>query len=109
MPSLSVAICEIGRIVADWAISISDLGFLCWSSPRATPFLLAACCRVLALRGQPTQPSSTRRKGYAHEHGRRPYATPPITYTPRPGWTNAQGQYCREYKSAQDADRSGTE
>jgi hypothetical protein len=62
MPSLSVAICEIGRIVADWAISISDLGFLCWSSPRATPFLLAACCRVLALRGQPTQPSSTRRK-----------------------------------------------
>src|ERR1700740_3482743 len=60
MPSLSVAICEIGRIVADWAISISDLGFLCWSSPRATPFLLAECCRVLALRGQLTQPSSTR-------------------------------------------------
>jgi hypothetical protein len=37
------------------------------------------------------------------------YATPPITYTPGPGWTNAQGQYCREYKSAQGADRSGTE
>ena len=28
-------------------------------------------------------------------------STPPITYTPRPGWTNAQGEYCREYKSTQ--------
>jgi surface antigen len=28
-------------------------------------------------------------------------ATPPITYTPRRGWTNAEGQFCREYKSNQ--------
>src|SRR5215469_11821800 len=37
-----------------------DFGFLCCWSPRATPFLLTECCRVLALRGQSTQPSSTR-------------------------------------------------
>jgi hypothetical protein len=24
-----------------------------------------------------------------------------VTYTSRPGWTNAQGQYCREYESSQ--------
>lgn len=30
-------------------------------------------------------------------------AGPRITYTPRRGWTNAQGQYCREYKTTQDA------
>jgi hypothetical protein len=29
-------------------------------------------------------------------------ASPPkITYTPRPGWTNAQGEYCREYTTTQ--------
>jgi hypothetical protein len=38
-----------------------------------------------------------------------PAATPQITYTPRPGWTNAQGQYCREYKSTQGADSRATE
>lgn len=36
-------------------------------------------------------------------------ATPPITYTPRPGWTNAQGQYCREYKSNQGVGNRATE
>jgi surface antigen len=35
--------------------------------------------------------------------------TPSITYTPSPGWTNAQGQYCREYKSNQAAGRRATE
>lgn len=35
-------------------------------------------------------------------------AAPPITYTPRPGWTNAQGQHCREYKSNQSAGRNAT-
>jgi hypothetical protein len=54
------------------------------------------------------QPSS----GYAPSGG---YAqsgsasTPPITYTPRRGWTNAQGQYCREYKSNQGASSRATE
>jgi hypothetical protein len=28
---------------------------------------------------------------------------PAISYTQRPGWTNAAGQYCREYKSGQGA------
>lgn len=35
-------------------------------------------------------------------------AAPPITYTPRPGWTNAQGQFCREYKWTQSAGRNAT-
>jgi hypothetical protein len=37
------------------------------------------------------------------------YAAPPITYTPRPGWTNAEGQYCREYKSTQGTGSRATE
>jgi hypothetical protein len=36
-------------------------------------------------------------------------AAPSITYTPRPGWTNAQGQYCREYKATQGAGKGATE
>lgn len=36
-------------------------------------------------------------------------AAPPITYTPRPGWTNAQGQYCREYKATQRPGSRATE
>lgn len=35
--------------------------------------------------------------------------TLPITYTPRPGWTSAQGQYCREYKSTQAVGSRATE
>ena len=38
-----------------------------------------------------------------------PTGTPPITYTPRPGWTNAQGQYCQEYTSTQGAGSPATE
>ena len=39
--------------------------------------------------------------------------SPSITYTPRRGWTNAQGQYCREYRTTGPAgnrttERSGT-
>jgi hypothetical protein len=54
------------------------------------------------------QPSS----GYAPPGG---YAasgsarTPTITYTQRPGWTNAQGQYCREYRMGQGAGSRATE
>ncbi len=36
-------------------------------------------------------------------------ATPPITYTSRRGWTNAEGQYCREYKSNQGIGNRATE
>ncbi len=36
-------------------------------------------------------------------------ATPPITYTPRPGWTNAEGLYCREYRSNQGTGNRATE
>jgi hypothetical protein len=36
-------------------------------------------------------------------------AAPRITYTPRPGWTNAQGQYCREYKTTQGTGSRGTD
>src|SRR3954451_283514 len=39
MPSLP-AISPIGRIVAAWAICMSDCGFWCWSAPRATGCLL---------------------------------------------------------------------
>jgi hypothetical protein len=38
-----------------------------------------------------------------------PSGTPPITYTPRPGWTNAQGEFCREYKATQGAGSRATE
>ena len=37
------------------------------------------------------------------------YVPGSITYTPRPGWTNAQGQYCREYKSSQGTGGGVTE
>src|SRR5215472_10819174 len=112
-----------------------DFGFLCCWSPRATPFLLTECCRVLALRGQSTQPSSTRciltliliiprlpviPPPASHEPSAG-YLPPPgsggsgataarwITYTPRLGWTNAQGQYCREYKTTQGTAKGATE
>jgi len=48
MPS-RLAISPIGRIVAAWAISISDWGFLCWSAPRATSGLLAIA--ILLIQG----------------------------------------------------------
>ena len=54
------------------------------------------------------QPSS----GYAPPAGSAPSgfaAAPAITYTPRRGWTNAQGQYCREYKTTQGAGSRATE
>ena len=34
---------------------------------------------------------------------------PPITYTQRPGWTNAQGEYCREYRATQGTGSRATE
>jgi hypothetical protein len=57
-------------------------------------------------------PASYQPSGYPPSAGYGPSgssAAPPITYTPRPGWTNAQGQYCREYKSTQSTGRSATE
>ena|SRR5690348_4365308 len=54
------------------------------------------------------QPSS----GYASPGGyRQPgsAAALSITYTPRPGWTNAQGQYCKEYRATQGAGSRATE
>jgi hypothetical protein len=54
------------------------------------------------------QPSSS----YAPQEGYTPSASagmPPITYTPRRGWINAQGQYCREYKSTQGPSSRATE
>ena len=54
------------------------------------------------------QPAS----GYAQPGGYAPSGSagaPPITYTRRPGWTNAQGQYCREYRSTQGAGSRATE
>jgi hypothetical protein len=36
-------------------------------------------------------------------------AGPSITYTPRRGWTNAQGEYCREYKTTQRTGSRATE
>lgn len=50
----------------------------------------------------PYQPSSA----YA---GQGQAATPSIVYTPRPGWTDPQGQYCREYKSMQGTGNGATE
>lgn len=35
--------------------------------------------------------------------------SPSITYTPRRGWTNAQGQYCREYRTTGPAGNRATE
>ena len=35
--------------------------------------------------------------------------SPSITYTPRRGWTNAQGQYCREYRATQPGGNRATE
>jgi surface antigen len=34
---------------------------------------------------------------------------PSITYTSRRGWTNAEGQFCREYKSNQGVGNRATE
>jgi hypothetical protein len=36
-------------------------------------------------------------------------APPRITYTPRPGWTNAQGEYCREYRTTRGTGGRSTE
>src|SRR4051812_47845024 len=50
MPS-RLAISPIGRIVAAWAICMSDCGFWCWSAPRATGLSPSAKARrVLVLR-----------------------------------------------------------
>ena len=35
--------------------------------------------------------------------------SPSITYTPRRGWTNAQGEYCREYRTTGPAGNRKTE
>ena len=35
--------------------------------------------------------------------------SPSITYTPRRGWTNTQGQYCREYRTTGPAGNRTTE
>jgi hypothetical protein len=54
------------------------------------------------------QPSA----GYRSSAGQAPSvlgATPPITCTPRPGWTNAEGRFCREYKSNQGVGNRATE
>jgi surface antigen len=34
---------------------------------------------------------------------------PPISYTPKPAWTDAQGRQCREYKSIQMINGQPTE
>jgi hypothetical protein len=62
--------------------------------------------------GYPPPASYQSSAGYPPADGYGPsgsYSMPPITYTPRPGWTNAQGQYCREYKSTQGVSRGTTE
>jgi hypothetical protein len=52
--------------------------------------------------GTPSQPpGSYARSGSA--------GSPSITYTPRRGWTNAQGQYCREYRTTGPAGNRATE
>jgi len=38
-----------------------------------------------------------------------PAGTASITHTPRRGWTNAQGEYCPEYRTTQGAGNRGTE
>jgi hypothetical protein len=35
--------------------------------------------------------------------------SPPVTYTPRRGWTNAQGEHCREYRTTGPAGNRKTE
>ena len=35
--------------------------------------------------------------------------SPSVTYTPRRGWTNAQGEYCREYRTTQPTGNRATE
>jgi hypothetical protein len=54
------------------------------------------------------QPSA----GYQPSVGHAPSgsaAVPSITYTSRRGWTNAEGQFCREYKSNQSVGNRATE
>src|ERR1700744_6128485 len=62
MPSFSAAISLIGRISASCAISILDFGFLCWSSPRATPLLpnwiLGPVLALSAAWAQPSGPQA---------------------------------------------------
>jgi hypothetical protein len=53
------------------------------------------------------QPSSVYGLARGYESSA-PAATQPIIYTPRSGWTNAQGQYCREYKATQSAGSRAT-
>jgi hypothetical protein len=50
----------------------------------------------------PSQPSA----GYTPSGSA---GSPTITYTPRRGWTNAQGQYCREYRTTGPAGNRTTE
>ena len=52
--------------------------------------------------GTSSQPSG----GYAHAGSA---GSPSITYTPRRGWTNAQGEYCREYRTTGPAGNRATE
>ena len=52
--------------------------------------------------GTPYQPPG----GYAPSGSA---GNPSITYTPRRGWTNAQGQYCREYRTTGPAGNRTTE
>lgn len=52
--------------------------------------------------GTPNQPSG----GYAPSGAA---GTPAIIYTPRRGWTNAQGEYCREYRTTQSSGSRATE
>ena len=52
--------------------------------------------------GTPPQPSG----GYAPSGSA---GSPSITYTPRRGWTNAQGEYCREYRTTGPAGNRTTE
>jgi hypothetical protein len=52
--------------------------------------------------GTQPQPSG----GYASSGS---VGSPSITYTPRRGWTNAQGEYCREYRTTGPAGNRTTE
>jgi hypothetical protein len=52
--------------------------------------------------GAPSQPSA----GYTPSGSA---GSPSITYTPRRGWTHAQGQYCREYRTTGPAGNRTTE
>jgi hypothetical protein len=60
----------------------------------------------------PTPASYQPSAGYQPPVGHTPSgsaAVPSITYTSRPGWTNAEGQFCREYKSNQGVGNRATE